>query len=397
MADFHEADSQEGSAVTTDHQHDWDLAVGTSTGGTNNLPVWFEGYPDKYAGDRLYNSVPNYWGNSSRDINSLVAGNIDGSDSKYTDLVAGVSVSDVSGGFETWLNQATAHEGWVGAGNPTTAASGYYSNGSGRGDAIALADLDHDGDYDVILGTRTGAQTGKVEIWLNNGSGGFTPSTVLTASGEVLTVVTGDFDSDGWPDIAAGTVTSSNNKTGDIQIWLNNHAGAFNPRGPWTSRGRVSSLAVGNMNADFYPDLVSGTQTNTHKGEVELWLNNGSGILSLADYAAADDAVLSVAVGQIDYGNSSLDIAAGTAARSVQAWFCDPSAPDPTGIIPPNESWADANTGGVVNAVAIQKVEASRNDPYNDPLNDIICGTAVSSTSGEIVIYLNPYVWTLTP
>jgi len=142
---------------------------------------------------------------------------------------------------------------------------------------------------------------------------------------------------------------------------------------------------------------VAGAKTNNHKGEVELWLNDGSGNMSLADYASADDAVLAVAVGQLDYGNSSLDIAAGTAARSVQAWFCDPSASDPTGIIPANESWADANTGGVVNAVAIQKVEASRNDPWNDPLNDIICGTAVNSTSGEIVIYLNPYVWTLTP
>ena len=119
--------------------------------------------------------------------------------------------------------------------------------------------------------------------------------------------------------------------------------------------------------------------------------------MALGDYATADDNVLSLALGQIDYGNQSLDIVAGTPARSVQSWFCDPQAATAAGIIPTQASWADANAGGAVNAVTIAKLEASRDDSGRDLLNDIVCGTAINGSSGAIVIYLNPYVWTLNP
>jgi hypothetical protein len=119
--------------------------------------------------------------------------------------------------------------------------------------------------------------------------------------------------------------------------------------------------------------------------------------MTRGDSQLADDVVLSVAVGPIDYGNTSNDIVAGTAARSVQCWFCDRAAATPDKIIPSLESWADANAGGLVNAVSIVKVEATKDNADSDLLNDIVCGTAKTTTSGEIVIYLNPYVWTLNP
>jgi hypothetical protein len=118
--------------------------------------------------------------------------------------------------------------------------------------------------------------------------------------------------------------------------------------------------------------------------------------MTSSDYAAADDIVLSVGVGKIDL-DDNLDIACGTNARSVQSWFCVPDAAQANGIIPTDESWADANTGGVVNALSIRKIEAPADRSYLDPLNDIVCGTAISATSGEIVIYLNPFVWTFNP
>jgi len=102
-------------------------------------------------------------------------------------------------------------------------------------------------------------------------------------------------------------------------------------------------------------------------------------------------------VGPVDYGNTSNDIVAGTAAKSVQCWFCNAAAATPGAIIPAVESWADANTGGLVNAVSIVKIEASKDHADSDLLNDIVCGTAKTTTSGEIVVYLNPYVWTLNP
>jgi hypothetical protein len=158
----------------------------------------------------------------------------------------------------------------------------------------------------------------------------------------------------------------------------------------------VNAIAAAPMNSDTSIDLVVGTKTGNNSGRVELFLNDGTGTMTSSDYAAADEVVLSVALGEIDLLDT-IDIVAGTAAHSVQTWFCDPLALTSSGIIPTHESWADANAGGLVNAVSIRKIEAPANAPSLDTLNDIVCGTAISATSGEIVIYLNPFLWTYNP
>ena len=66
-------------------------------------------------------------------------------------------------------------------------------------------------------------------------------------------------------------------------------------------------------------------------------------------------------------------------------------------IIPNSFSWADANAGGSVNAVAIGRLECSQDRLSDDPLNDIIAGTATSASTGDLVIYLNPYAATIYP
>jgi hypothetical protein len=60
-------------------------------------------------------------------------------------------------------------------------------------------------------------------------------------------------------------------------------------------------------------------------------------------------------------------------------------------------SWADANAGGAVNALAIGKLECSQDYPDTDPLADIVAGTATSTSTGDLVIYLNPYASTVLP
>jgi prepilin-type N-terminal cleavage/methylation domain-containing protein len=397
LADLNELDSVEGSNVTTDGQHDRDITVGTQVSGVNNLRVWFEGYPDKYPSDRYYNSTSNYAGSSSRTINALESANFDGGDPLARDIVAAVSVSDVSGGFEVWLNQQAVHPGWVGSGAVTTTPNAYYSLGSGSGRAIGIGDFNRDGYQDIALGTVTGTTSGKIEIWYNNGSGAFTRQVVYSAEGAVNALAVADFNHDTWVDIAIGTKTSTNDKGGEVEVWINSTHDTFTRKGPWSSGGKVNAIAAGAMNSDGYIDLVTGTKTGTSTGQVEVWLNDGLGGMALSDAAVADKIVLCVAVGPIDYGNTTNDIVAGTTSRRVQSWFCDSEAASPSEIIPVGESWSDANAGGTVTAVAIGKVEAPWTAPYSDLLNDVVCGTAITSTTGEIVIYLNPYVWTLSP
>ena len=395
LAELNERDSLEGSQVTQDNQHDWDIVVTTQTSGTNNLLVWFQAYPDLYRGNRWYPSAANYLGRSTRSIHSVAAGNVDPSN-EFTDIVAAIGVSDVAGGFEVWPNQGNANRGRVGIGSPVTTPHAYYSQSTGAGRSISLADFDRDGDLDVALGTRTGDNAGVIEIWLNDGWGTYTRSRQLTAAGEVNALVTADFNADNYLDIAAGTKTHTNDKNGKLEVWLNDQSNNFARRGPWDASGKVNAIAAGAMNAGTSIDIVAGTKTGNSSGKVELFLNDGTGNMASSDHAIADDNVLSIAVGKIDL-DDNLDVVCGTDGGSVLAWFCDPDAAQVTAIIPANTSWGDANTGGSVNAVSLRQIEAPADNPALDQLSDIVCGTAISATSGEIVLYLNPFVCTHNP
>jgi hypothetical protein len=168
-------------------------------------------------------------------------------------------------------------------------------------------------------------------------------------------------------------------------------------------RCAIYGIAVGLMDNDSYPDVITAIRSGATTGKVEFWKNAGtlSNALARRDEQATPGPALSVAIGTLDPG-SSLDIVVGTAGAggstppSVQAFFC---RPDATGgdIIPSTFSWADANAGGSVNAVAIGRLECSLDQPDEDALQDIVAGTATSASTGDLVIYLNPYAATLYP
>jgi hypothetical protein len=152
------------------------------------------------------------------------------------------------------------------------------------------------------------------------------------------------------------------------------------------------------------PDVVTAIRTGNNTGKIEFWHNNGTlaGALTRRDEQATPGPALSVAVGQLDAGNLSNDIVVGTAGAggstppAVQIYFCDANAAAGA-IIPNSFSWADANAGGSVNAVAIGKIECSLDHLDQDGLADVVAGTATSASTGDLVIYLNPYSSTIVP
>ena len=68
------------------------------------------------------------------------------------------------------------------------------------------------------------------------------------------------------------------------------------------------------MNGDNKRDVVAGVKSGLDAGKVELWIGDNSGHLNLGDSANTDHIPNCVAVGAIDYGNTSPDIVVGTSA-----------------------------------------------------------------------------------
>jgi hypothetical protein len=163
----------------------------------------------------------------------------------------------------------------------TLGSGGYISQ------AIAVADLNHDGKQDVIVADWWDPSTlqGAVGVLLRNADGGFRPVVTYNTGGPPnYGVFVADVNKDGKPDIIASSCAPSNATCGSadgvVSVLLGNGDGTFQPAVSFDT-GAANGVAVwvADLNSDGKPDLIVANvygETNGD-GTVAVLLGNGNG------------------------------------------------------------------------------------------------------------------------
>ncbi|AGY58296.1 FG-GAP repeat domain-containing protein [Gloeobacter kilaueensis] len=165
--------------------------------------------------------------------------------------------------------------------------------------AVILADLDRDGDLDLITANLNG---GSLSVLLNSGRGVFAAPIEVPVGQKPVAVAAGDLDADGDLDLV-----SANSSSSSITIVKNLGSGQFSGVERRLSRYiNASSVAIGDLDGDKDLDLaVSDFGSSTG---LLLLRNAGNGTFST--FAQLDPTyVRTVLLGDLD-GDGDLDLVA---------------------------------------------------------------------------------------
>ncbi len=164
-------------------------------------------------------------------------------------------------------------------GTSTNVSSLFTSSGGGP---VAFGDFDGDGDDDLVSGDW---YTDKMSYRSSNGNGTFaTKVDYAISDNDPNEIKIADVDKDGDLDLILALGLYSN--SGRLAIFKGSGNGSFAPVAEYASDTGISSVSVGDLNNDTYPDVVAAL-TNTD--EVAVYLNNGDGTFAAkVDYAVGD-------------------------------------------------------------------------------------------------------------
>ena len=269
--------------------------------------------------------------------------------------------------------------------------------------SVTTADLVEDGrnDADIILGTALVAGVGNMLVFQNKWESATTPVTELfdpdptyrrDAGQNINSLVRHDLSGDGVPDVMTGLdcATSSN-----MQYWPTQSGGvlATTPPASYLSSGSnaIMDLKLDDFDNDGVIDMVAGLQSSfgTFTGGFEVFRGIGGGSFSSAQYithAGPLDVwtlgeIWAVESGDID-GDGDKDIVIGSHDN---AFLGHIDVFENTGLGSMVFAWrARYQSFGAVNDLEVLDM---KEDDQNDP--DIIAATAVGTTTGMVLLWLN--------
>ena len=151
-----------------------------------------------------------------------------------------------------------------------------------EGGSIAFADTDGDGDQDLLLTGRDNSPTYYAHFYLNDGSGNFTPETTQPFEPSVGgNLDFADIDNDGDMDLFMTGFLAGNTRFS--KLYQNDGAGNFSEitSTPFLDIGGTSSSAFFDMDNDNDLDLILTGRNNNNEKKTTLYENDGAGNFSL--------------------------------------------------------------------------------------------------------------------
>jgi|GEM_PF-6226240 len=380
---------------------DRDLVLGADAGGTDNVSVWF----NDYNGTPLFTAAPTYTRNAPNSVLALAVASLDNNaPATRPDVVTGCR-NALAGNFFVWFNQnSNGNQGYLPT--AYSAGQAYRTADNGDVTAVLLADVAGGALNDIIVGTKSPTSgNGTIEVWQSNDAATpsysrqeiYPPAGSIPGArlGEVTAMALADLDLDGDQDLVVGTKTGT--YSGELLVFeflTRSNGSRFVHRSTMSSFGKaITAVAVSDVDGDGYPDLVAGAQSTSSAGWLQYW-RNGSMLIPwnflLARETSAPGIVTTLAAA--DFGGSARhDIALGwrenetSYVGGVQIWFTDLGTLPAFGVDPSQGSvsnFVPASTTGNFNYGVQPSLPAP---PY---LTDLAVGVKVSSTTGALVVFI---------
>ena len=149
---------------------------------------------------------------------------------------------------------------------------------------VALAALGPGGAMDLVAVDRLAP--GSIMVRLGNGDGTFGPAVDYPVTGTITQLLVADVNKDGTPDIIVVDQEG-------FSVLLGNGDGTLKPAVRYTplsnNTTRIAGFAVGDFNGDGYPDVAFGVCTPglpVPSGQLVVWLNQGNGTFAQGSTSA---------------------------------------------------------------------------------------------------------------
>lgn len=167
--------------------------------------------------------------------------------------------------------------------------------------ALISGDFNGDGKLDLVI-TNIGGDSDSFSILFGNGDGSFTAGGTYAAGSYPVSIVTGDFNKDGKPDLATANAGSD-----DISVFLNKGSGIFAAAVNYPAGDGPNMVAAADFNGDSKLDLAV---TDYYDGKVAILTGEGDGTFAAAITYQIFDDLAAWALAVADYnGDGKTDLA----------------------------------------------------------------------------------------